>query len=507
MRDGVTLLADHLAPVGVSRGTILQRGPYGFSGPLMAAAGGTYARRGYHVVLVRCRGTFGSGGQFEPMVNEVDDATDTVAWLREQPWFSGRFATVGQSYLGFTQWALLMDPPPELATAVIQVAPHDFSRVAYLGGAFTLHDFLSWTDMVTHQESTSAIRQLPRLLTETRRLAGALRTLPVAVAAEPLCGDRAAWFRDWVSHRDLDDAFWQPMQLAAALDRVQVPVLLQTGWQDIFLPQTLAQYVHLRERGLDVALTVGPWTHFGFAFRGSSVAVPESLDWFAEHLAGSGRRVRTSPVRTFVTGAKKWQDLQTWPPPNKPWNLYPRDDGSLTESPAASGASVSFTYDPCQPTPTIGGRVMSRVYGGYKNDTALSNRADMLTFTGPKLPHSVAVVGGPVIELDHSTDNPHTDLFVRISEVSEKGKSKNVSDGFVRLSPEHSSGVIRIEMDAVHHRFAAGSRIRLLVAGGSFPHWERQLGTDQDPALGTAMQASRRTIQLAGSRLELPLHL
>lgn len=62
------------------------------------------------MVLQSVRGTFGSGGVFEPMADEIADGADTVAWLREQPWFTGRFATIGMSYLGFTQWALLQDP-------------------------------------------------------------------------------------------------------------------------------------------------------------------------------------------------------------------------------------------------------------------------------------------------------------------------------------------------------------------------------------------------------------
>ena len=75
---------------------------------------GLYAAYGYHVVLQSTRGGFGSGGQFDPGRHEVDDGADTVAWLRPQPWFDGRFATVGSSYMGFTQWALLVDPPPDL---------------------------------------------------------------------------------------------------------------------------------------------------------------------------------------------------------------------------------------------------------------------------------------------------------------------------------------------------------------------------------------------------------
>ena len=58
-----------------------------------AMTGGFMARRGYRVLLVKCRGTFGSGGTFEPFTQEADDAADIVAWMRERPWFDGRFAT------------------------------------------------------------------------------------------------------------------------------------------------------------------------------------------------------------------------------------------------------------------------------------------------------------------------------------------------------------------------------------------------------------------------------
>lgn len=50
MRDGVKLLADHFAPVGQAIGTVLS--------PLAAAIYAVpFAPHGYHVVLVRCRGT------------------------------------------------------------------------------------------------------------------------------------------------------------------------------------------------------------------------------------------------------------------------------------------------------------------------------------------------------------------------------------------------------------------------------------------------------------------
>jgi hypothetical protein len=66
MRDGVELLANLLEPKGKASGTVLVTSPYGINMVGQAMTGGFMARRGYRVLLVKCRGTFGSGGTFEP---------------------------------------------------------------------------------------------------------------------------------------------------------------------------------------------------------------------------------------------------------------------------------------------------------------------------------------------------------------------------------------------------------------------------------------------------------
>ena len=291
--------------------------------------------------------------------------------------------------------------------------------------------------------------------------------------------------------------------LGDALERVEVPVLLQTGWQDLFLPQTLEQYASLARRGVDVALTVGPWNHIQIITKGGRIVVPESLDWFDEHLGGSGIRTRAAPVKVFVTGAAQWRDLPAWPPSTENRALHLLPGAAFGDQPATEGATAEFTYDPADPTPTIGGRVLDPT-GGYKDDTELAGRRDVLTFTGDRLTAPLEILGTPVVELAHASDNPHVDVFVRLSEVGE-GASRNVSEAFLRLPPEAAGGPVRLELDAVAHRFAAGHRIRLSVAGGSHPRWERNLGTGDDPATSAGTAPSHRTIDLAASRLELPV--
>ena len=180
MRDGVDLVADHYAPVtSAPAGTLLLRGPYGRDNPPAWITAGLYAARGFHVVLQSARGTFGSGGVFDPGRDEVADGADTVSWLRGQDWFTGRFATVGGSYLGFTQWALLADAPPELEAAAITMGPHDFGKAVWGTGSFALADFLNWSYLMAWQHSGGWIRQLVRSTTTPRRLRPVLHRLPL----------------------------------------------------------------------------------------------------------------------------------------------------------------------------------------------------------------------------------------------------------------------------------------------------------------------------------------
>ena len=102
-------------------------------------------------------------------VHDVDDGADTVAWLRRQSWFGGRFALCGASYLGYTAWALMMDPPPELVAAVIAVSAHDNYWVVHGAGAFSLEQILSLNDGFDHWEA-GLVGGILRLVTGGRRL-------------------------------------------------------------------------------------------------------------------------------------------------------------------------------------------------------------------------------------------------------------------------------------------------------------------------------------------------
>jgi uncharacterized protein len=503
MRDGVELLADHYRPLTSNpAGTLLVRTPYGRGYPESALFGSVYAARGYHVIVQSVRGTFDSGGDFSPFIHEIADGADTAAWLRDQPWFTGSFATMGASYLGFTQWALLTDPPQEMAAAVITVGPHDLSGPRWGTGSFGLNDFLGWNDAISHQEDPGRIRNVVRMVRTKRLLSRATGGLPLGEAGRALLGEGAPWYESWLEHPQHDDPFWAQTQLQIALERTEIPVLLLTGWQDVFIDQTLEQYAQLRRRDVPVAVTIGSWTHGHLMTKGAPTVLRESLGWLDTHLAGNGGAER-SPVRIHVKHYG-WLDLEDWPPAMPEQVRYLQPGGRLGDAvPPDTAPASTFTYDPADPTPTVGGRLLSAV-GGYRKDNELAERSDVLTFTADTLSQDIYVVGSPILELSHSCDNLHNDLFVRVSEVDTKGRSRNVSDGYRRGTAD--SGTVTIELDAVAHKFRAGSRIRVLVAGGSHPRFARNLGTGEPLVTGRRLRPATHTVHVGdgASRLRLP---
>ena len=485
MSDGTVLLADHYLPVtSQPAATVLVRCPYGRGAPFSLLQAQLVAERGFHVLLQSCRGTFGSGGQFEPMRREASDGQDTVAWLRGQSWFDGRLATFGPSYLGFVQWALALDPPPELVAAVVVVGPHDFSRTAYRNGAFDLYNFLSWSDLIVHQERVNPVSGMVRTVTADRRLRRALDRAPLAEGARDLLGTGAPWFETWLEHPQLTDPFWAPLQCGAALERISVPTLLIGGWQDLFLEQTIEQFGVLAERGVPTRMLIGPWTHVDTATK-AGPAFAEGLAWLERH-AGQvpGEPATGHSVRYWVGGAREWREMATWPPDGQTpqrWHLGP--DGTLSPKEPPDGTPATFRYDPADPTPSVGGAILA-LNAGVRDNRAVEQRPDVLVFTSEPLGEPIEVIGDVTAELHVTRDNPNADLFVRLCDVDPPGdaksRSRNVCDGIVRLTDaDPLSGTVRVSLIGAAHRFGRGHRLRLQVAGGAHPRFARNPGNGQ----------------------------
>jgi putative CocE/NonD family hydrolase len=492
--DGVTLLTDHYVPrADQARGTVLVRTPYGRGFPWAHLYGAAFAEQGFHVLLQSCRGTGGSTGGFEPFRNEAADGQATVAWLRDQDWFTGRLGTIGASYLGYTQLVLAAKPPPELKAAVVQVGVSDPSEIVYPGGVFALANVLSATAATFSSEGmTRAARMLLGLQLRYKR---AVRILPLRQACRQALGEPVPFLEKWLELDGPDDPYWQ--ELRPDLAGWQAPTAIQGGWYDAALDQGLAQYAALRAQGCEVSLLVGPWSHASaFSKDGLRRISREALAWMNAHLAQDAGEDRAAPVQVFVGGVAEWRELAEWPPHESEQTWYLHGDGKLSRdvpigtapedtapedtAPAGTGQS-SWRYDPADPTPSVGGQLLSPE-AGPRDNRAVEARPDVLVFTSLPLPAPLDVLGPVRASLHLRVSTGHADIFVRLCDVDAEGRSLNVADGILQTAGED---VVTVTMSSAAHQFAAGHRLRLQVSGGAFPRFARNPGTGEPRATAT----------------------
>ena len=501
MDDGVDLLADRWFPTGAPDApTVLVRSPYGRRSVVGLVYGRLFAHQGFSVLIQSCRGRYGSGGSFEqPAFAEAADGQATVRWLREQAWFTGALATMGPSYLGYVQWALGIDPPPELRAMVVQVGLHDYRYAVWPGGVFSLETSLGWAQQVTGREHGVAA-DVPDLLLREHRLARTVGKTPLRERYREATGRRVAFFEDWLEHSEADDPWWDPIDHSAALERIDVPVLLQSGWYDLFLRQTLEQYRTLHSRAVDVHLTVGPWTHLEVNTRGWPTVMAEAVDWLRAAFSGERAGLRARPVRVAELGTAMWRELADWPPARgrtERWHLQP--GGGLAAHEPPDSEPGGYRYDPADPTPSVGGSTLART-AGAKDNRELEARSDVLTYTSTLLEHDIELCGPVSVELWVGSSARSADFFARICDVDPAGRSTNVCDGIRRVgveeldTPAGEPVPITLDLGATCCRFRRGHRLRLQVSSGAHPRYARNPGTGEPVGSATKLVAADQRV-------------
>ena len=125
---------------------------------------------------------------------------------------------------------------------------------------------------------------------------------------------------------------------------------------------------------------------------------------------------------------------------------------------------------------------------GHDN-AAVEARGDVLTFSTAPLAGPVHVAGVPSVRLHISHDGGCADIFARLCDVDERGRSRDLTDQIIRLGPagpaDGGTRSVSLPLTGVSHVFRPGHRIRLQVSGGAFPRYARNLGTAGDPITST----------------------
>ena len=262
MRDGISLATDvYLPDTAGPFAAVMIRLPYGKTVDYCGVAeiAQHWNRKGYAFVGQDCRGTYGSGGVFDPAhpYSEAEDGHDTVAWIAEQAWSSGRVALTGESYYSLTSFAAASIPHPALACIVPGDFPVDRFDGTYRNGCLRLAAealwAIWWMDPLGHPVPGEPLPTVD------------VWHLPVAGMARA-AGLPNHYFDELVEFSQPGSRYWEYRCRREAHDAIAIPILHFCGWYDNYLGQQLRdwkRYRRLDRSGGRNFLMIGPWSHEG----------------------------------------------------------------------------------------------------------------------------------------------------------------------------------------------------------------------------------------------------
>lgn len=537
LRDGVTLYADVYRPARDGRfPTLVARTPYGVQRENVGVHDRLImlARMGYAVVNVDVRGRYESEGVWDPFRSEGRDGYDVIEWAATQPWSTGKVASQGGSYLGHVQWAALSEQPPSLVAAFPAVASTNlYANWITHGGAFHLAFNFGW----------GVVRMPYRIMQPQLYFTGKdaapelhydqlLRHLPLETMDERAFQHPVKHWRDWVQHESYD-AYWKEVSDEEKFSRVQVPVMTQGGWFDIFLPGTINGFVGVRNHGANerarrlTRMVIGPWGHGPSQKYGDLDFGPDAdkqlfdyeVRWHDYHMKGVANGVDTdAPVQIFYMGINRWRGEADWPIPGaRETNWYLQPGGKLAPTAptgdSSGDGSTSYRYDPNDPVPTTGGNNCcgSPTIAGPVDQAPLDARQDIVRFTSDVLKAPVTIAGPVKMDLHATTDGRDTDWMVKLIDVHPDGKAYPMAEGILRarfregldapaLLEPGTAYRYAIDMVGTAVVFQPGHRIRVDITSSNFPQFDRNLNTGDPLGKGTQPRVAQQTIWHSAAR-------
>jgi hypothetical protein len=448
----------------------------------------TAIKHGYAFIEMQERGEFFAEGEWDVLGGPISDGDDEINWMVKQPWSNGKVGTTGCSSTAEWQLGVVALNNPGYAAfnaqgfgcGVGRVGPFYEQGNWYRGGVFMMYN-LTWfyeNQKPQHPMFAANISQedLIRLSRSWDLVAydppvdwsKAYWILPLQDILKKVNGPKGV-FADAMPvpgggrmiQRTPNDPAWYKGALYHDDKRINVPGLWYTSLYDIALAPNLELYNFVRETAKGTAanqqwLIIAPVGHCAFTRATGDTVVGERdmgdarlpyLDimysFFDLTLKGKNSDTMDSMprVRYYTMGNNKWNTSDTWPPRGaQPMTFYLASggaantlhgDGALTAKPGAIDKPDSFTYDPTNPVPTLGGyRVGSDPagLGGSFDQRKIEERTDVLVYTTEPFAEGTQVSGPITPTLYVSSDAKDTDFSIKVMDVYPDGTAYNLDE-------------------------------------------------------------------------------
>ena len=493
MRDGVRLATDVYLPEEevLPHGTLLIRTPYNKND--MVRTGSDWSRLGWPVVIQDMRGRYASEGIDTVFRHAQTDGPDTLDWIADQSFSNKKIATFGGSALGINQYYMAGANPDFLSCQYIQVATPDLYKHGVQQGGQFRYSLVAW--WLEGQGSTYILE-------------------------------------DYFAHENYSLDYWGNVSLEGKWDQVNVPAIHIGGWYDCFAQGTIDGFMGYQYRGGEGAqgqskLIMGPWTHGGGRQQGE-LRYPENAedsfsfymfaDMIEQFTMNNGSGFDEWPAVTYyVMGdvdndsapGNEWLTSDDWPPSYVETSVYLHEDGSLQTTAPDGSQSLSYSFDPTDPVPTVGGQNLNIDRGPY-DQRSVENRDDVLVFTTDVLSDPVWISGPVKARLFVSSDCLDTDFTVKLTDVYPDGRSMLITDGIIRMRNRNGldhwefmqqDEIYEVEIDlwSTSYLFNPGHQIRVSVSSSNYPRFLANPNTKEPLAQNQSYRIAQNMLHIGES--------
>jgi putative CocE/NonD family hydrolase len=472
------------------------------------------ALRGFASGYQMCRGTGASEGEWQPFVNERSDGIDALDWICRQEW-AGDIGLYGLSYLGFTQWMIADIVPDRVKTMVISQAGIDRYHANYSNGMFRHDVYTAWA---MSNAGKTADGKYPDCCFHR----------PFISVDEDVWHVRLDWFRDWISHADFSDSYWNTgiwKTLRDVSAGIKVPVCLVGGWYDHHLEGMFYAYNRLDPNVKKQSrFVIGPWNHglgncvdpypLPDSEKAGTEAFCESFRWLDGFL--KGRDIPMPGLDAYIIGEGRWKNYPLWPPVEEHKIFYLKAGaggrGSLATEIPPDGKS-EYEYDPAKPPVEAIGAESMLASPPEKRGSRLQPlpyfRSDVLSFLSEPLEEDLLICGESRVIFFARSSAPDTAFAVKLSEMFPGGDSYNIRSGITSIgyrndAPQRLSYTpgetvkLTIGFWPLTWKLHKGSRLRLDVMSTLFPEFNIHPNTDERWAFAQETRPAFQTILSGG---------
>jgi putative CocE/NonD family hydrolase len=509
MPDGVELSARIWLPKDAAKNpvpAILEHLPYRKRDGTIVRDALTHpylAGHGYACIRVDMRGNGDSQGLMDDEYSEqeLQDAESVIAWLRAQPWCTGRIGMMGISWGGFNSLQVAARQPEGLEAIITLCSTDDrYTDDIHFNGGCLLSEYMGWSATMFGYSSRPPD---PALVGKAWRAMWLER-----LKAEPLLAI------DWLKHPHRD-AYWKRGSVNEDIGAIKAAVLAVGGWNDAYtnaVPR-LVGTVRSPVKGI-----IGPWAH-----KYPHFAVPEprigflqeALRWWNRWLKDAPTGVEQEPAfRTYIMQVQRpgasvthiggrWVGDSAWPQAAQGQRLYLNAKGLASQS----APKAKHTVRSPQHTGADSGEYCIIWLGPEFPGDQRQDDSGSLTFDGAALKQDIDLVGAPVLTLQLSVDQPVANVAVRLNSIWPDGAVSRLTYAVANLTHLHGTAsheqpqalepgkvyTVRIQLDDVAYRVPKGHRLRV------------SLSTSYWPLIWPAPQPVTLTVHSGASHIDLPV--